>query len=141
MAPLSKYSDDLKKVLSQCSSNKLITAFFSDENIAVLQTRLRQAVKANLGLVISRQSDQEMVQVMRAMYSMHGNPRPSDVRQEVNRLNGIVLDYVVPHVTTNVRAHMGYLRDISRPYRLLDRPSYASLKGEQTVQLFPSRGV
>lgn len=138
---LTKYSDDLRKVLSQCSTNTLIGAFFSDENIAVLQTRLRQAVKTNLGVTISRQSDQEMVQVMRAMYSMHSNPRPHDVRQEVNRLNGIVLAYVVPHVTTNVRAHYGYLRDISSPYRLLDRPAYASLKGEQTVQLFPNRGV
>lgn len=136
---LTSYSDDLKKVLSQCSTNRLVGAFFSERNIASLQTRLREAIKANLGVVISRQSDQEMVQVMRAMYSMRGNPRPQSIEAEVERLNGIVLAWVVPHVTTNVRAHYGYLRDISRPYQLLERPTYASLKGEQTVQLFSNR--
>ena len=133
------YSHDLRKVLSQCDSNRVVGSFFSDRNIAHLQTQMRRIIKDKLGVVIDRQSDQELVQVMRAMYSMRGNPRPENVAEEVRRLNTIVLDWVVPHLVTNIKAHYGYLRDISRPYRLLDRPKYASLKGEQTVQLFPSR--
>jgi len=133
------YSDDLKKVLFQCSTNKVIGRFFSDRNIEYLQTMMRRAIKQKLDVVIDRQSDQELVQVMRAMYSMRGNPRPDDIGQEVDRLNTIVLEWVIPHLVVNIRAHYGYLRDISNPYRLLERPKYASLKGEQTVQLFPTR--
>lgn len=136
---LTQYSDDLKKVLSQCSTNRVITRFFSARNIEYLQSRMRELIKQKLDVVIDRQSDQELVQVMRAMYSMRGNPRPEDVGAEVARLNTIVLEWVIPHLVVNIRAHYGYLRDISRPYRLLDRPKYASLKGEQTVQLFPTR--
>jgi hypothetical protein len=133
------YSYDLRKVLSQCDSNQVIGAFFSERNIAHLQGEMRRIIKDTLDVVIDRQSDQELVQVMRAMYSMRGNPRPENVAEEVRRLNTIVLDWVIPHLITNIKAHYGYLRDISKPYRLLDRPKYASLKGEQTVQLFPSR--
>jgi len=136
---MSRYSDDLKKVLSQCSTNKVVELFFSARNIEKLQSQMRIIIKEKLGVVIDRQSDQELVQVMRAMYSMRGNPRPDDVPAEVNRLNGIVLEWVIPHLTVNIRAHYGYLRDISRPYRLLERPQYASIKGQQTVQLFPTR--
>jgi hypothetical protein len=136
---LTQYSDDLRKVLSQCSTNTLIGAFFSEYNIEHLHTQMRRIIKMKLDVVIDRQSDQELVQVMRAMYSMRGNPRPENVQEEVKRLNQIVLDWVIPHLIVNIRAHYGYLRDISKPYRLMERPKYASLKGEQTVQLFPSR--
>lgn len=136
---LTQYADDLKKVLTQCSTNKVIGRFFSNRNIEHLQTRMRELIKQKLDVVIDRQSDQELVQVMRAMYSMRGNPRPDNVEAEVARLNTIVLEWVIPHLVVNIRAHYGYLRDISQPYRLLDRPKYASLKGEQTVQLFPTR--
>lgn len=136
---LTSYSDDLKKVLFQCSTNKVVERFFSHRNIEHLQTMMRRAIKQKLDVVIDRQSDQELVQVMRAMYSMRGNPRPDDVGAEVDRLNAIVLEWVIPHLVVNIRAHYGYLRDIANPYRLLERPTYASLKGEQTVQLFPTR--
>lgn len=136
---MSVYSDDLKKVLSQCSTNKVIDLFFSDRNIEKLQSHMRIIIKEKIGVIIDRQSDQELVQVMRAMYSMRGNPRPDNVIEEVDRLNGIVLEWVIPHLTVNIRAHYGYLRDISKPYRLLERPQYASIKGQQTVQLFPTR--
>lgn len=136
---MSRYSDDLKKVMFQCSYNQVLEAFFSSRNIEKLQTQMRIIIKEKLGVIIDRQSDTELVQVMRAMYAMRGNPRPDDVAAEVKRLNGIVLEWVIPHITVNIRAHIGYLRDISQPYRLLERPKYASLKGEQTVQLFPTR--
>ncbi|MGA1564031.1 MAG: hypothetical protein ACO35C_05370 [Pontimonas sp.] len=136
---MSRYSDDLKKVMFQCSSNQVLEMFFSASNIERLQSQMRIIIKEKMGVIIDRQSDTELVQVMRAMYAMRGNPRPDDVAAEVRRLNGIVLEWVIPHITVNIRAHIGYLRDISQPYRLLERPKYASLKGEQTVQLFPTR--
>lgn len=136
---LTRYSDDLKKVLHQSSTNRVVELFFSERNIQKLQTQMRIIIKEKLDMVIDRQSDQELVQVMRAMYSMRGNPRPDDVEAEVRRLNAIVLEWCIPQITVNIKAHLGYLRDISRPYMLLERPQYASLKGQQTVQLFPSR--
>jgi hypothetical protein len=51
-------------------------------------------------------------------------------------LNAEVLGYVIPHIKSNIDHYIGYLRDSTQPYRLLDRPQNTSLKGEQTVQLF-----
>jgi hypothetical protein len=131
------YRHDIKKAVGTCDSNAVVDAFFSRENIERLQSHLRIIIQNKVGYTIDRQNETELVQIMRAMYSLHGNPGANDPRAEAERLNTLCLQYLAPHVTSNIRHYLGYLRDISRPYTLLDRPKYASLKGERVLQLMP----
>ena len=134
------YRNDIKKVVGTCDSNRVVDAFFSRTNIERLQSHLRIIIKEKVGYLIDRQNETELVQTMRAFYSLNGNPAACDPEAESRRLNGIVLEYLVPHIVTNIRHYLGYLRDISRPYTLLERPKYSSFKGEQVLQLMPRGG-
>lgn len=131
------YRHDIKKVVGTCDSNRVVDAFFGRQNIEKLQSSLRAIIKAKVGYLIDRQNETELIQIMRAMYALHGNPGSCNPAAEAERLNTITLEYLAPHVTSNIRHYLGYLRDISRPYTLLDRPKYSSLKGERVLQLMP----
>ncbi len=51
---------------------------------------------------------------MRAMYlqeACHHNCKLSD---QIRKLNGKVLDYVIPNIITNVKQYVHYIKDISK---------------------------
>jgi hypothetical protein len=130
------YRDAMRASLFACDDNPLINAFFSKRNIESLQTQMRIIMKEKYGHVISKQSETELVLIMRGIFALHGNTVSSDINCQVKQLNAEVLGYVIPHIKSNVDHYIGYLRDSTQPYRLLDRPQNTSLKGEQTLQLF-----
>ncbi len=119
-----------------CQDNDLLNTFFSNQNINTLQTRLRVVMKEKYGYTISRQDDTELVLIMRGIYNMNDSVvMARTVRDQVEYLNARVLEYIIPQVRTNIRHYLGYLRDSTRPYQLLDRPQNTSQRGESTLYL------
>jgi len=120
-----------------CKDNELLNTFFSQENINRIQTQLRVMMKDRYGYRISRQDDTELVLIMRGIYNMNDSVVvPSHtLRDQVEYLNARVLEYVIPQLRTNIRHYLGYLRDTTRPYQLLDRPRNTSQRGEHTLFL------
>jgi len=130
------YADAMRASLFACSDNRLITTFFSRRNIQNIQTNIRIIMREKYGHNIGPQDETELVLVMRGIYTMHANTVCRNVDSQIRQLNAEVLAYVIPNIKTNIDHYLGFLRDSTRPYVLLERPQNTSLKGEQTLQLY-----
>lgn len=113
----------------------LLEAFFSVENMDVIQNRLRATIQKQTGYAIDRQSDTDLTIIMRKVFAeqaQHQTP-PST---EVPRLNNIVLGVVVPMVASGIAGYLAYLRDASRIPDPLPRGIQTSVKGTKSYELF-----
>ena len=126
--------DAARAALHVCGDNQLVNAFFSQRNVNTIHATIRSTIKEKYNLTIDRQSETELSLVMLGIYNLHqGNVVGQDIACQVRRLNAITVDWCVPNILNNIRHHIGYLRDSSRPYTLLDRPVNTSQKGETTL--------
>lgn len=118
----------------------LSQVFFSRKNIDVIQNSLRYRVYRESGgqFVVGRQSDIELLSIMRDVYESSQRHVPdSQVLFAVQRLNEYVLQKAVPSVLSAVRFHDYYLRDINQPNPVPeDRPALMSNKGSKVLQPF-----
>lgn len=120
--------------------------FFSDENVKNIQNLIRLAIHKEFNYVIDNQSVNELLIVMRAIfleYSAHPPlPKANITEQEkqelykkytkeVNRLNKIVIDDVVPRVATQLQQYLDYLRDASKINYQQEQPLNVSIKGQR----------
>lgn len=86
----------------------LNAAFFSKPNVDELQAALAQRVRDGLSLDISRQSDWEMLLLMRRVYMEAATNWPDDVAEEVARLNAMVLALAADAVKHNITKYLTY---------------------------------
>jgi hypothetical protein len=94
---------------------------------------VRTIIKKKYGYTIGRQSFDELSIVLRSMYQMHGNPGAADPAAEVQKLNAYAMQFLVPHIKANIESYLAYIRDSTTPYRLLDRPTNTSLRGQNIL--------
>jgi hypothetical protein len=47
----------------------------------------------------------------------------------------MVIEYLVPKILVQVAQYLDYLRDISTPYRILDRAKNTAIVGEKSFSL------
>jgi hypothetical protein len=106
------------------SPNILNSAFFSKENIDLLQDQIRYTVYQHTKTVIGNQSVQELVVVMRSIYlqfagaletSTDKNIQIDLVKTKIKKLNDAVLNYVIPNVRSNLSQYMTYLDSLNNP--------------------------
>ena len=114
----------------------LTTLYFSKENIQNIQDIIKFLVHKYTNRVIDNQSPRELLVVMRSMfltYSRHPKllteemsveERQSLLKEytvEVNRLNGLVVDEIVPIIVSQLNSYLNYLRDVNNPVRELPK--------------------
>lgn len=129
--------DSIRASLFTCKSNPIVNLFFSNQNIEYLQSQIRIIMKEKYNYPISKQSETELVLIMRGIFNLYESNIISDnIPCQIRHLNARVLEYVIPQLKTNIDHYVGYLRDTQRPHRLLDRPQNTSLKGEHGNGLF-----
>lgn len=106
----------------------LSTIFFSKENTSNIQDTIRYRVYQNTSKVISRQSENELFIIMRAILLQQANFKVSqtDLRDEILKLNEMVVDYAVGKVSTMVTQYEGYISDLQTLPTPMDRPSYTN---------------
>lgn len=120
--------------------------FFSDKNINNIQNLLRMRVHKQMGYIIDNQSTNELMIIMRSIfleYSAHPPlikaDMPEKERQvlfqkytkEVDRLNRIVINEIVPKVVSQIQQYVDYLRDASQQPYQMDKPANESIKGQR----------
>ncbi len=108
--------------------------FFSQDNIDRLQGLLRQAVREATGYAIDRQSQEQLLIVMRYVYMQ--NSLHVGGEREVRRLNALVLRETVPQVAAGLAQYLDYLRDASTMPVPIARGQATSIKGTKTTELF-----
>ena len=120
--------------------------FFSKDNINNIQRLIRMIVYKQVQVVIDNQNINDLQIVMRSIflaYSRHpkliDDTMPEEERtallrlytKEVDRLNQLVINEVVPLVISGLQQYLIYLKDSSSPLRVGPVPEYVSSSGER----------
>jgi hypothetical protein len=120
--------------------------FFSKTNIDNIQDILKFVVHRETKYIIDNQSVNELLIVMRALfleYSLHpkliteemSDKERSELLKkytiEVERLNMIVINQVVPKIISQIQQYVDYLRDASEQPYYMDKPQNDSVKGQK----------
>ena len=118
-------------------SNPLNRAFFSKENVDILQDNIRKTVydRTRGEHIIGRQSDVELKIIMRSVYLQYSKNLSTNIRQQVGILNKLVINICVPKIITNIEQYIGYKRDISSLPKPLPRPQNLSSAGTKSTRM------
>jgi hypothetical protein len=104
--------------------NLLARVYFSSGNIQILQNGLRAGVykMSQNKIVIPPQNIDQLKIVMRSIYLQYAEHLPTGITQQVERLNKLVWDYVVPTVYNEAVGYTKYMQDQSSLVMPIDRP-------------------
>lgn len=89
--------------------NKL---FFSQQNIDTLQDQIRSTVYQMVGGSIDRQSDSDLMLIMRSYYLQYAENDPRRVGEELDSLNKRVVNFSANRIAVEVEAYRYYRKDI-----------------------------
>jgi hypothetical protein len=97
------------------TSNSLSQAFFSQQNIQIIQNGIRAGVyhKSNGQYVIGPQDCDSLKIIMRSVFLQHAANQPTNINLQVAELNKIVLNYSIQQVYSEAQGYMKYLDDAS----------------------------
>lgn len=89
--------------------------FFSKENIQILQNGLRAGIykKSKGQYIIAPQQCDILKVIMRSIYLQHSANRETDIRQQIEALNVIVLNYSIQQVYGEIQGYLKYIDDAS----------------------------
>lgn len=96
-------------------STPLSLAFFSQQNIQILQNGIRAGVykRSNGQYVIGPQDCDSLKIIMRSVFLQHSINNPNDISEQIVELNKIVLNYCVQQVYSEAQGYMKYVDDAS----------------------------
>lgn len=91
-------------------------AFLSQENIDYLQDQIRFEVykRSNHENIIGRQSDIELLIIMRSIYFQYSKNQQSNIKMQIKELNDLVIQETVPKIMSGIEQYKYYLVDASR---------------------------
>jgi hypothetical protein len=93
----------------------LSKAFFSQENIQMLQNGIRSGVyeRSNGQYLIAPQDCDSLKIIMRSIYLQYSANQPFNVTQQIEELNKIVLNYCIQQVYGEAQGYLKYIDDAS----------------------------
>jgi hypothetical protein len=97
------------------SENSLSIAFFSLQNIQIIQNGIRAGVykKSNGQYLIAPQDCDSLKIVMRSVFLQNAANQPTNISEQVAQLNKMVLDYCIQQVYSEAQGYMKYINDVS----------------------------
>ena len=105
-------------------SSVLSTAFFSAENIIILQNSIIAGVFKNSKgrFKIGYQNEDTLKIIMRSVFLQHSSNLTNYITQQVEALNKLVTDYCIPQICGEANAYIKYKNDVSTLAVPLQRP-------------------
>jgi hypothetical protein len=97
------------------TDTNLSRAFFSSQNIKILQNGIRAGVyyKSNNQYTIGPQDCDSLKIIMRSVYLQNAANQSNNISSQVHELNKIVLNYCIPQVYSEAQGYMKYIDDAS----------------------------
>ena len=104
--------------------NQLASLFFSAENIQILQNGIRAGVykMSNNKYVVAPPNVDTLKIIMRSTYIQYAEHYLDKIKEQIQRLNKIVLDYSVPATYNESVGYLKYREDQSTLVMPMDRP-------------------
>jgi len=109
----------------------LNTVYFSQANVERVQRLLRDAIKAETGLSIDRQNQDDVLAFMRYTYINNAMNPYGDIETQVNKMNQQVVAKMLPQVRDGISSYILYLRDASTLYVPNNLPVNTSVAGDR----------
>jgi hypothetical protein len=123
--------------------------YFSDKNVDSVQKLLRLRTYNETGYVIDDQSVNELLTVMRGVFLEHSS-HPALIHKdmtkevvekllvkytnEVDRLNRLVVEFIIPKLISQIKQYLGYLQDASAQPVPLPPPMNDSTTGKKAYK-------
>jgi len=109
-------------------STSLSKAFFSQQNIQILQNGIRAGVyqRSNGQYVIGPQDCDSLKIIMRSVFLQHAANQANNIAKQIYELNKIVLNYCIQQVYSEAQGYMKYVDDVSTLVVPIAHPVQAS---------------
>lgn len=119
-------------------TSKLSFAFFSRENIKIVQNAIRKGIydRSNGKFIIGEQDYDTLNIIMRSVYLQNSTNLETNIQKQIISLNNLVVDYAVNQIYGEVNGYMKYKNDISTLAVPMNLPIYAN-KTTNTLELKP----
>jgi hypothetical protein len=127
-----KVSEQIQYRHSETPLNKL---FFSQGNIDRLQADIQTEVKQMVNAVIDRQSDSDLMLVMRSYYLQYALNDPGRLQEELDDLNKRVVNFCANRIAVEVEAYRYYRKDIMDFPAPIANPIDVKVYGTRTGEL------
>ncbi len=116
----------------------LSDTFFCKNNIDLLNNSIRKAIydKSHGLYLIGPQSQDELKIIMRAVYLQSSLNLDTNLTEQVNGLNKLVLAYCIPQIYGEIQGYIKYTKDVSTMYTPMDRPVLSNTN-DKTLELKP----
>lgn len=123
---------------TQMEESDLSRAFFSEGNVQLLKQQLADGVKEkSKGMYVispEAQSTESMMTIMTSIFLDNARHLPNDVAGQVQDLNRLVLNDIVPRVMTNIQMELTHRRDRCQQPLTMDRALNVSRAGTRSNQ-------
>ena len=105
-------------------SNILSSAFFSAQNVRILQNGIRAGVyqKSQQRFSIGDQNEDTLKIIMRSTFLSHAVNLPNNITEQISELNKLVVDYCVPQLLGECEGYIKFKDDVSSLVVPIDRP-------------------
>jgi hypothetical protein len=115
----------------------LNTLFFSQDNIANLQAKIRNAVlmMSTGAHTIDDQSEPDLKIIMRSYYLQYAENNPDRVAAELDELNNRVIHYCANQIMVEIEAYKAYRKDILDFPEPIANPIGTNVYGSRTGEL------
>jgi hypothetical protein len=117
------------------TNTPLNTVFFSQSNMDKLQADIQTAVRAMVNASIDRQSDSDLLLIMRSYYLQYAQNNPSRVAEELDELNRRVVHFASNRIAVEVEAYRYYRKDIMDFPAPIANPMDVKIYGTRTGEL------
>jgi hypothetical protein len=123
--------------IGQWDETQLSRAFFSEQNIQIIQDGIRAGVykKSNGQYTVGPQDCEAIKIIMRSTFLSYATNLPQDIPQQIAELNAKVLDYCVENVFAEAQSYMKYLQDVSTLPVPISAPVMASQRDKNTYKM------
>ncbi len=109
-------------------STPLSYAFFSRENIQIIQNGIRAGVyqRSNGQYTIGPQDCDSLKIIMRSVFLQYSANQPNNIAHQIAELNKIVLNYCIQQVYSEAQGYMKFVDDVSSLVVPIAHPVQAS---------------
>lgn len=117
------------------TNTDLNTMFFSQENIDRLQREIQMAVAQMVNATIDKQSEVDLMLVMRSYYLTYAQNVPGNEMSELDELNKRVVAFCSNRIAVEVEAYRYYRKDIMDFPAPIANPIDVKVYGTRTGEL------
>ena len=132
------YNEKIGNIVNRnYSATCLGETYFSRDNINILQEGIINAVynKSNGKYVIGKQSEDELMIVMRSIYFQYGKNLNFNIKEQIKDLNTKVINWCVDEIISNINQYYSYIKNVSTLPVPMERAQLPSQKGTKTLEL------